>query len=63
LKLIAKKGGNGYVSSYTLNISLKMAQRCGFVDDNGTTYEVELIEQPENRCIVIKPIFETKSNN
>jgi len=63
LKLIAKKGGNGYVSSYTLNISLKMAQRCGFIDENGVTYEVELIEQPEDKCIVIKPISKIECNN
>ena len=42
MKLIPKRGGNGYVSSYTLNISLNLARQNNLLNDDGTTKEVEL---------------------
>lgn len=54
MKLVAKKAGNGYVSSYTVNISLKLARNCGFVDENGNTKEIELVENIEENSITIK---------
>ena len=34
IKLVPKKGGNGYISSFTVNISLKEAEKLGFENNN-----------------------------
>ena len=54
MKLVPKKGGNGYVSSYTANISLNAARRCGFIAQDGQSHELEVVEVPEDRVIIIK---------
>lgn len=43
IKLVPKKGGNGYVSSYTVSISLKEAQLLGFVNEDKTINSIEKI--------------------
>ena len=53
MKLIPKKAGNGYVSSYTVNISLKTARNCGFINADKTINEIELIENREENSIII----------
>ena len=54
MKLIAKKGGNGYVSSYTVNISLNLARKNKLLDDDGMPKEVEL--KSHKNGILIAPI-------
>ena len=56
MKLIPKKAGNGYTSSYTLNISLNAARRCGFVDESGERFELEAIEKPDEKAIIIRVV-------
>ena len=60
MKLIAKKNGKGYVSSYTLNISLKLARQNDLLNEDGTSREVELKESKEG--IIIIPVSDTKEN-
>jgi hypothetical protein len=36
IKLSPKKGGNGFVSSYTINIGSDEARECGFIKDETT---------------------------
>lgn len=43
IKLVPKKGGNGYVSSFTVNISLKEAEKLGFENNNSSIKLVEKI--------------------
>lgn len=54
IKLIAKKGGNGYISSYTINLSLNEARDCGFIDDTGAALPVQKVINPESREIIIR---------
>jgi len=60
MKLIPKKAGNGYVSSYTVNISLKTARNCGLINEDKTVNEIELIENKEDNSVTIK--VKTASN-
>ncbi len=43
IKLVPKKGGNGYISSFTVNISLKEAEKLGFENNNSSIKLVEKI--------------------
>lgn len=54
MKLIPKKGGNGYISSYTVNISLKIARNCGLVNEDGTINEIELTDNMNDNSVTIK---------
>lgn len=55
IKLSAKRGGNGYISSYTFNIGISEAKACGFVDDEGAPIvQLEKFIDPDNKEIVIR---------
>lgn len=56
MKLIPKKGGNGYVSSYTLNISLNLARQNDLLNEDGTPKDVELKACEDG--ILISPTLE-----
>lgn len=43
VKLVAKKGGNGYVSAYSINISLSEALELGFINEDRSVNEIEKI--------------------
>lgn len=43
IKLVPKKGGNGYISSFTVNISLKEVEKLGFENNNSSIKLVEKI--------------------
>ena len=47
MKLITKKNGQGYVSSYTLNINLSLARKSNLLNEDGTAKEVELKEHKD----------------
>lgn len=61
MKLNVKKSGAGYISSYTLNISLSLARNSGWVDENGSTSEVELIENGDG-TVTIKKLEKEHTN-
>ena len=52
--LRANKAGNGYVSNYTLSISINEARALGFVDKNGERVELEKIIDEENARLIIR---------
>ena len=54
MKLSAKKDGNGYIGSYTVNIGSAEARQCGLIDENGISYEIEKTLDPKNNTIIIK---------
>lgn len=54
MKLIAKKNGGGYISSYTINISLNLAREKNLINEDGSSKEVELKEHENG--ILIMPI-------
>lgn len=41
IKLTPKKGGNGYVSSYTINISVNEALELGFINEDRSINKIE----------------------
>ncbi len=54
IKLSPKKGGNGYVSSYSVNIGVAEARAVGFVDADGNTLPVEKVIDAEHNQITIR---------
>ena len=61
MKLIAKKNGEGYISSYTINISLKLARQNNLISEDGTPKDVELQEHKDG--ILISLCLKTKSDS
>lgn len=53
IKMSPKKGGNGFVSSYSVNIGSNEAKECGLIETNVPKVIVKVID-PENRQITIK---------
>lgn len=53
IKMSPKKGGNGFVSSYSVNIGSNEAKECGLIATNISKTIVKVID-PENRQIIIK---------
>ena len=53
IKMSPKKGGNGFVSSYSVNIGSNEAKECGLIDD-GTQKVIVKVIDPENQQITIK---------
>lgn len=54
IKLSPKKGGNGFVSSYTVNIGSTEAQKCNLLLDGKSPLLVKVVN-PENNEISIHP--------
>ena len=52
IKLVPKKAGNGYISSYTINISLKEALSLGFINEDKTINDIEKVI--ENGHLIIR---------
>lgn len=53
IKMSPKKGGNGFVSSYSVNIGSTEAKECGLVDDAAQKVIVKVVD-PDNHQITIK---------
>ena len=53
IKMSPKKGGNGFVSSYSVNIGSNEARECGLVDA-GTQKVIIKVIDPDNQQIIIK---------
>lgn len=54
IKLSAKKGGNGYVSSYSVNIGSNEAQICGLISTDEPVLLCKVVDD-ENKQIILKP--------
>lgn len=54
IKLSPKKGGNGYVSSYSVNLGSAEVREVGFVDSDGNPLPIEKIVDTEKREIIIR---------
>ncbi len=54
IKLSQKKGGNGYVSSYSVNLGCTEVRTVGFLDDNGKPLPLEKVIDSENQQIIIR---------
>lgn len=54
IKLSAKKGGNGYISSYSVNIGSNEAQICGLISEERPILLCKVIDD-ENKQIIVKP--------
>jgi hypothetical protein len=54
VKASPQKGGHGHITSYRLIIGSAAARRCGFVKDDGERPELEIIEVPEEKTVIIK---------
>ena len=51
IKLVPKKAGNGYISSFTINISLKEALQLGFINEDKTINDIEKVIDNDNLII------------
>ena len=54
MKVSPVKGGHGHVTAYQIAIGSAAAKRCGFIDENGDRVELEAIEKPNEKTIIIK---------
>ena len=61
IKLSAKRGGNGYVSSYSVNIGSNEARTCGLVSAEHPILLCKVVDD-ENEQIIIKPKRYTLTN-
>ena len=61
IKLSAKRGGNGYVSSYSVNIGSNEARTCGLVSAEHQILLCKVVDD-ENEQIIIKPKRYTLTN-
>ena len=53
IKLSPKKGGNGYISSYSVNIGIAEARECGLVDNGDNALPIVKTLDPVNNRIII----------
>ena len=56
IKLIPKKAGNGYISSFTINISLKEALQLGFINEDKSINDIEKVIDDERLIIRKAPL-------
>lgn len=54
IKLSPKKGGNGYISSYTVNLGCSEIRDVGFIDIDGNLLPVEKLIDTDNKEIIIR---------
>ena len=54
IRLSPKKGGNGYLSSFSVNIGIAEAKACGMLNPNGQPAALEKIIDPESKSIIIR---------
>ena len=54
IKLSPKKGGNGYVSSYSVNIGCAEVRNAGLLDADGKPLPLEKVIDTENNQIIIR---------
>lgn len=54
IKLSPKRGGNGYISSYSINLGASEVKRCGFIDEEGNPLPIEKYIDTENAQIIIR---------
>lgn len=56
IKLSNKRAGDGYISSYTINIGATEARACGFINSENEKIPIEKIIDEENNQIIIRLI-------
>ena len=54
IKLSPKKGGNGFVSSYSVNIGSDEAKECGLITDSEKNPLIIKFIDPEQKCVIIQ---------
>lgn len=54
IKLSPKRGGNGYISSYTVNLGCSEIRDAGFIDMDGNLLPVEKLIDTDNKEIIIR---------
>ena len=54
MKATPQKGGHGHVTSYRLTIGSAAARRCGFVLEDGERVELEVVELPDKKSMIVK---------
>ena len=54
IRLSPKKGGNGYISSYSVNLGITEVKDCGFIDDHGNLCFLEKVIDPQHHQIILR---------
>lgn len=53
MKLSPKPNGKGYITSYSMNVGSKEAKDLNFINENGTSKELEKIIDIKNRRLIV----------
>lgn len=54
MKIYGRKGGHGHVTCYNASIGSAEAREAGFLNEDGTSKELEKIVDPVNHTITIR---------
>ena len=54
IKLSKKKNGNGYITSYSVNLGCAEARECGFLDSQGEPIPIQKIIDPQRHRIILQ---------
>lgn len=54
IRLSPKKGGNGYLSSFSVSIGVAEARACGMLGPDGLSAALEKIIDSESKSIIIR---------
>lgn len=54
IRLSPKKAGNGYISSYSINLGISEVRECGFIDADGNLLPIEKCIDTVKGEIIIK---------
>ena len=49
-----RKCGKGYITSYDISIGSAAARRCGFIDETGERLELETVEMPDEKTLIVR---------
>lgn len=52
IKLSPKRGGNGFISSFSINIGSKEASECGLFDPEGSVLTIKIVDSQNGRIII-----------
>ncbi|MEG2576048.1 MAG: hypothetical protein RSA41_08450 [Christensenella sp.] len=54
IKLSPKRGGNGYLSSFSVNFGISELKACGLVDSDGVPFPIEKIIDKGEKQIILR---------
>ena len=62
MKLRINRRGDGYITNYTVSIGSAEARRAGFLNDDGTSVELEKVVDESNHTITFRIVSNDSEN-